>query len=147
MSESLLLAVVALLAAVVGGVIQGRMSGTAEAKRFRRDTMREAYANFIGALCAPVPAEYDPAHPQMAAKTVVYTEAKARLLLVGSVEVVGALAVYESIPRPHGQPITDDQMDAMAKLLERMRMDINESITAEFGNQAKNILYFSGANR
>lgn len=116
-SEALLTAIVALLAAIIGGFIQARLSQSFERERYVKQQRVEAYLMYMQGISklshAETPDEAAIAHAMIA-------ESRGRIALFGGNDTVASLA---QVFRHRGDIHSEAAWPDFARMLQSMRED------------------------
>jgi hypothetical protein len=134
MTEPIQIAVIAFVAAVLGGFLQAIVTLIVAGRQFRWQTKRENYVLFLQSITTMGTA--DKKSPEWMAANHLQIQALARVFLQGSQRVVYWAAKYQS----NGGLGSDQAKDDFARLLEAMRDDIGGSRMSDFAPMAREAL-------
>jgi hypothetical protein len=134
MDSALQVAVIGLIGALVGGVLQAVFARRHEAAKFQREAKKEIYTDFLSAISAMGTAVPNTtAHDEARTRLV---EAKARIALYGSPAVIDNLATFSSYPDLSHEPAKA----AFAETIKEMRLDVGEPFDYRFATLVRKIL-------
>ena len=141
MSDDLKIALIGVVAGIIGGLIQAWLSRRAERLRFMRDNKREAYANLMSSIA--VLAFYPSASNEGKKAKASVAELRCRIALFGSSHVIKSLAtVFErnlDLASPQAQA---DFAEAMRIIREDMGRGAESRLTDDLKR-----LVFSGSSK
>jgi hypothetical protein len=118
--DGVIIALVGLLSAVVGGLLQATATGKFERVRFRRQAKWDLYSAYFVTLGELTFTEVG--SPTHKAALATMAQVRARIALVGTGEVIQAVARVFTFPSLQ----SDDAQIAMAHALRAMRRDIGD---------------------
>jgi predicted Zn-dependent peptidase len=127
-------ALIAFVAAILGGLMQAAFSYLQSGRQFVRDSRHRDYNVFVEAIAGMSQATGEDHRKEFIAKMI---EAKSRIILKSSPSVLDALEKYSR----HDVLSSEDSYRAFANLLEAMRADIGGKSVEQFTRKVKNILF------
>jgi len=134
-SQPLLTAIVALAAAIMGGLVQAWWNRSFERQKFVRDQKRELYSSFLSAL-AKLSIYIEGSVDHLAAKALM-AEVRCRIGLYGSPAVIRAVAAifdFSDLTTIEGQAV-------MAKAVAAMREDSGASLADVTSDQLSSLVF------
>ncbi len=137
MSAEISAALIAFVAAILGGLMQAALSFLQSGRQFVRDSRHRDYNVFVEAIAGLSQARGDDQRKEFIAKAI---EAKSRIILKSSPSVLTALQNYSR----HDVLSSDESYQDFAKLLEAMRADIGGKSVEQFTDKVKSILFQGG---
>ena len=118
--DGLIIALVGLLSAVVGGLLQAAATRKFEHAKFHRQAKWDLYSAYFVTLGELTFTQID-SEPHKAALATM-AQVRARIALVGTAEVIQTVSRVFKFPNLH----SDEAQIAMAQALRAMRRDIGE---------------------
>jgi hypothetical protein len=135
LSDPIIVALIAFLSAILGGLIQAGLTSARERRAFRWATNRDNYVLFMQAVARKATFRLD--GPERTEATRMQIEATARILLQGSPTVVRALDHFQG----HGVLNTEEGYANFGRLVEAMRTDVGGETMADFVPVARSTLF------
>ncbi len=135
MSDTLIAAFFGIPLALMSYWLQAFFARRAELAKFERDNKREVYNHFVTTLVGMGMTR--PGTPENLQYSKALLEARARIILYGSSEVVEKLADFWTNPVLDN----DESYNRLTAAVEMMRCDIGAAVSADFEKQVKAILF------
>jgi hypothetical protein len=130
-------ALIAFLAAILGGFIQAAFTASRERRAFRWTLNKESYVLFLQAAAGMAKNPED--SPDRTKYVQMSIEAIGRILLQGSPAVVQALKIHQS----NGTLDSNRKFEDFGRLVEAMRADVGGTPINNFASEVREILFES----
>jgi hypothetical protein len=135
MSDGITIALVGLLAAIAGGLIQAWTARIFERHRFFRDNKREVYGRFLSGLSTL--SVYGPGTQQQINSKANVVETRCQIALFGSDEVVKTVGLVFN----HDNFFSDEAQRDLANAVSAMRRDTGLKVTPELAQNLLQLLF------
>ena len=135
LSDPIIVALIAFLSAILGGLVQAAFTSSRERRAFRWAMNRDNYGLFMQAVARK--ATFPLPGPERTEATRIQIEAIARILLQGSPAVVRALDRFQA----HGVLNTEEGYADFGRLVEAMRADVGGEAMPDFVPVARSTLF------